>query len=204
MNPHKKQKLFPFLIMSKLNEHIGDGKNLQERSEEETQQLMNLALKIKDDEKAFDQMIETAVTYTDKEWEQLEQEYIQYTSSKKTQPISEEDETESISEEDLLEQESIIAKKGAKLKQLQNLKKQPTTKKKCSCGCELVSKKEAGGKVTTKCSCSCGGVMKEEGGKLEEKVKTITDKKLPKLKLKTKPMNAVDIVVDKMQKLKTI
>lgn len=38
------------------------------------------------------------------------------------------------------------AKNGAKLKS-----------KKCSCGCEMVSMKEAGGKIVDKCACNCKG-----------------------------------------------
>ena len=44
-----------------------------------------------------------------------------------------------------------FAKKGAKLKTL-------TTKKisKCSCGCDLILKKDKGGKIKKVCSCNCG------------------------------------------------
>lgn len=41
------------------------------------------------------------------------------------------------------------------------MKKAP---KKCSCGCDMIDKKAAGGKVVSECSCKCGGKM-AEGGK---------------------------------------
>ena len=62
-----------------------------------------------------------------------------------------------------------MAKKGAKLKKLQALKKSPKAKK-CVCGCDLVTFKEKGGKLSTKCSCNCKGgkvSKKEDGGILK-------------------------------------
>ena len=46
-----------------------------------------------------------------------------------------------------------MARKGAKLKNLQKLKK--GTAKKCKCGCDLIIKKEKGGTITEVCSCGC-------------------------------------------------
>lgn len=46
-----------------------------------------------------------------------------------------------------------MARKGAKLKKLQKLKK--GTAKKCKCGCDLIIKKEKGGTITEVCSCGC-------------------------------------------------
>lgn len=184
MNSQKKQQLFPFLIMFKLNEQIGDGKTLQERSEVETEQLMGLAVQVKDSPELFDQMIETAVSFSDEDWSSLEQEYINYTNSKSTIPTDNTVDKTTINEEEMEEdQASITAKKGAKLQQLQAYRKGATVKKKkmCSCGCELVSKKEAGGKIVESCSCGCQ-MKKEQGGKISDKVKAIADKKLPKLK----------------------
>ena len=62
------------------------------------------------------------------------------------------------------QQEAIMAKKGARLMKLKK-----GGKKKCACGCELVEKKEAGGKVSSVCSCGCKVEKvskKEEGGSL--------------------------------------
>ena len=61
------------------------------------------------------------------------------------------------------QQEAIMAKKGARLMKLKK-----GGKKKCACGCELVEKKEAGGKVSSVCSCGCGGKVKlQEGGNVD-------------------------------------
>jgi hypothetical protein len=35
-------------------------------------------------------------------------------------------------------------------------------KKKCSCGCEMIKSKAAGGKVIETCACKCGGKMKKK------------------------------------------
>ena len=67
------------------------------------------------------------------------------------------------------ENNAILAKKGAKLKKLQALKKSPKAKK-CACGCDLITFKEEGGKLSTKCSCNCKGgkvSKKEDGGILK-------------------------------------
>lgn len=47
-----------------------------------------------------------------------------------------------------------MAKKGAKLKKLKKYKKGAPIKK-CSCGCNMVTTKEAGGKLVSKCECGC-------------------------------------------------
>lgn len=47
-----------------------------------------------------------------------------------------------------------MAKKGAKLKQLKKYKKGNPIKK-CSCGCDMITSKEAGGKLVSKCACGC-------------------------------------------------
>jgi hypothetical protein len=58
-----------------------------------------------------------------------------------------------------------------KIKLLQEFKKGgKSSKKKCKCGCELVSVKEKGGKMVEQCACNCGGgkvKMKAKGGVLE-------------------------------------
>lgn len=61
-------------------------------------------------------------------------------------------------------EETLVAKKGAKLnhlKELQRYKKGKKVAKKCTCGCDMVVKKMDGGKVTSMCSCGCGGKMKK-------------------------------------------
>lgn len=55
--------------------------------------------------------------------------------------------------------------------------------KKCSCGCDLITIKEDGGKLTSKCSCNCkGGKMKkhQEGGLIQKSQKGSTIKYDPK------------------------
>lgn len=68
------------------------------------------------------------------------------------------------------QQEDTIAyaKNGAKLTYLKKLKKGGKSKK-CSCGCEMITKKDAGGKLTSTCACNCkGGTMpkKASGGEI--------------------------------------
>lgn len=60
------------------------------------------------------------------------------------------------------QQEAIMAKKGAKLKQLQAYKKGAKSKK-CECGCEMISKKEQGGTLVETCACGCKSKMQEGG-----------------------------------------
>ena len=181
MNKQKKQELFPFLIMFKLNEQVGDGKKLQDRSEQEIDKLIGLASQVKENPQLFDEMVSTAVSFSDQDWGTLEQEYVNYTTSKSTNQTS--DVTNNATAPEMEEdQASITAKKGAKLMQLQAYKKgAKMKKKKCACGCELVSKKEAGGIISEVCACGCK-MKKEDGGKVSEKVKAIANKKLPKLK----------------------
>lgn len=57
-------------------------------------------------------------------------------------------------------------KNGAKLNTLKKLKSMKKTPKKCACGCDMVDKKEAGGKIVSSCSCGCKAQKKEEGGNL--------------------------------------
>lgn len=65
-----------------------------------------------------------------------------------------------------------IAKNGAKLEKLKKLRALKTpVKKKCKCGCDMVTVKAAGGKMTSQCSCNCGGgkiKVKAKGGVLFE------------------------------------
>ena len=35
---------------------------------------------------------------------------------------------------------------------------------KCGCGCNMVTVKEEGGKMSSKCACNCGGKMKHQKG----------------------------------------
>lgn len=67
-------------------------------------------------------------------------------------------------------EQAILAAKGAKLKKLNAMKNKSS--KKCKCGCDLVTVKEKGGKITTKCACNCNGAKmkkKEDGGEISNK-----------------------------------
>jgi hypothetical protein len=58
--------------------------------------------------------------------------------------------------ESKMEPEQIeMARKGAKLKKLKKLKKGGIKSRKCKCGCNLIMKKEAGGKIKEVCACGC-------------------------------------------------
>lgn len=62
-----------------------------------------------------------------------------------------------------------MAKKGAKLKKLQEFKKgaKMGKKKKCACGCDLVTKKEKGGNLVQSCACGCKPKL-ENGGEIQK------------------------------------
>lgn len=62
------------------------------------------------------------------------------------------------------QEEMTVAAKGAKLKKLKEMK---GSAKKCKCGCDLITVREKGGKLTTKCACNCSGgkaTKNEKGG----------------------------------------
>lgn len=67
-------------------------------------------------------------------------------------------------ERDSRQEEMTVAAKGAKLKKLKEMK---GSTKKCKCGCDLITVREKGGKLTTKCACNCNGgkaTKNEKGG----------------------------------------
>lgn len=68
-----------------------------------------------------------------------------------------------------------FAAKGAKIKMLKG------KTKKCSCGCDIVTRKESGGKLVSKCACGCKSetVKKALGGlvdKVDKKTKETPDR----------------------------
>lgn len=66
------------------------------------------------------------------------------------------------------QEQSSYLKQGGKLEYLQSLKKGGKMKsKKCSCGCDLVTKKEKGGKMIQSCACGCKPKL-ENGGKIQK------------------------------------
>ena len=67
------------------------------------------------------------------------------------------------------EQEQMpYLKEGGKLDYLQSLKRGGKMKsKKCSCGCDLITKKEKGGKLVQSCACGCKPKL-EKGGEIQK------------------------------------
>lgn len=80
------------------------------------------------------------------------------------------------------EDQAVLAKKGAKLKKLQDFKnKAPKKTKKCSCGCDMISKKEKGGKMVEVCACGCHASKTKKhriGGKVNNDEKKHTSSKV--------------------------
>lgn len=96
--------------------------------------IENFGELIKDNQEDIDAISKMAIEADDSEWESIEK---------------------AISEVQL-------AKKGAKLVQLQKYKKGKKAVKKCGCGCDMIDVKEEGGKISSHCSCKCGGKIKKE------------------------------------------
>lgn len=94
---------------------------------------------IQSNEEDINAITAAAEEMSDEEWAQLEEQYIA--------------ETQSVSAQ--------FAAKGAKLKKLKGGGK----KKKCSCGCDIISRK-VGGKIVDRCSCGCEVKQEKTGGKL--------------------------------------
>lgn len=152
MTEEKKKELFPFfayLYSQQLNpEKYGATSSIEEWS-----QLL------KENEEDINAIVQSAENLSDEEWANIEKQYSATQAS------------------DSAEQ-TMYAKKGAKLKKLSAMKS-----KKCKCGCAMITSKEEGGKLSMKCSCGCSMKKKEEGGKIEDK-KEVNPKlaKLQKLK----------------------
>lgn len=162
MTDERKQELFPyfaFMYSQQLNpEKYGNSKSIDEWAE-----------LVQNNPEDIQTITAAASKLSDEDWNSLDQEYTNQQNSAS-------------------ENQTQYAKKGAKLKKLQEYKHGG---KKCKCGCDLVMVKEEGGKISNVCSCKCGGKMKtkhQEGGvvqanDLNEKVtKLITDNKATNLK----------------------
>lgn len=79
------------------------------------------------------------------------------------------------------------AANGTKLDKLKKLKSgKSIPKKKCECGCDLITTKENGGKISSRCACGCK-LKKEDGGKVKKKLPTFVNDDSYKFKEK---MNA--------------
>lgn len=156
MTDQKKQELFPvfaYLFSKQLNpEKYGNVNSIEEWTK-----------LIQNNPSDVDAISEAAYKLSEEEWDGLEKQL----SEDNSEPVE--------------EQAPTFAKNGAKLnklKTLQKFKKVPSKPKKCSCGCDLVDKREKGGTITSECACKCGGKIKkkEDGGRLktpQEKVDVI-------------------------------
>ena len=140
MTEEKKKQLFPYFAYL-YSQQLNPEKYGNAESIEEWTSL------IQESPEDIEEITNAASGLSDDDWAEIEAQYNEEQSS---------DEVE-------------MAKKGAKLKKLQALKKSPKAKK-CACGCDLVTFKEKGGKLSTKCSCNCKGgkvSKKEDGGILK-------------------------------------
>ena len=96
---------------------------------------------IQDSPEDIDQISQAAGQLADEDWDALDLQY---------------------SQEQPQEQQAQYAAKGAKIKKLKSMK--------CGCGCNMVTVKEEGGKMSSKCACNCGGKMKhQKGGNITNK-----------------------------------
>lgn len=135
MTDEKKEQLLPyfaFLYSQQLNpEKYGNLESIEEWS-----QL------IQDDEETLGAINDAVSQLTDEDWDMLEAQY---------------NDTDTESKQNANQSVSMYAKNGAKLEKLKNLRsyKKGGGVKKCSCGCDMVSVKEKGGKIVTKCACGC-------------------------------------------------
>lgn len=88
---------------------------------------------IQSNEEDIAKITQAAEQLSDEDWDSIDQQY----------------------SEQVQDQSAQFAAKGAKLKKLK------VTPKKCKCGCDMVTVKEKGGKISSKCSCGCGGSVKK-------------------------------------------
>ncbi len=139
MTEEKKKQLFPifaFLYSKQLNpDKYGNVQSIEEWTK-----------LIQDNPEDAEVITQEASKLTDEGWDDIESQLSQARGVEATQ----------------------FAKNGAKLNALKKLQKHKVEKssspKKCACGCDMVSKKEKGGKVVSSCSCGCSAPKKEEGG----------------------------------------
>lgn len=157
MTDERKQELFPyfaFMYSQQMNpEKYGNSQSIDEWAE-----------LVQNNPEDVQKITDAATQLSDEDWDNLDKEY----SNQQTEASN---------------QQTQFAKKGAKLKKLQEYKKGG---KKCSCGCDLVMVKEKGGKISNVCSCKCGGKMKpkhQDGGTMSNEglSQVGSDKRLEKI-----------------------
>lgn len=165
MNKEQVEKLLPYFAY-KYSKQLNPNKYGKASMEE----WANLIEQSPEDEKAI---IEAAKSLTDEDWTKLDQEYTSETNTNITS-----------------------AKRGAKIEYLKKLKtKESKSKaKKCACGCDMIDKKEKGGKIVSTCSCGCKTQKKEEGGGIDHPADT---------KKKLDSATKVFKIFQKMQMLKS-
>ena len=136
MTEEKKKQLFPYFAYL-YSQQLNPEKYGNTESIEEWTSL------IQESPEDIEEITSAASSLSDDDWAEIETQYNEEQSS---------DEVE-------------MAKKGAKLKKLQEFKKgaKMGKKKKCACGCDLITKKEKGGTLVDECTC-CGEVHKFQGG----------------------------------------
>lgn len=141
MTEEKKQELFPYFAYL-YSQQLNPEKYGNLSSVDEWVSL------IEESPEDIDEITAAASELSDEDWASLDKEYAEKQAG----------ESQSV----------MMAKKGAKLKKLQDMKKAKT--KKCSCGCDMITTKEDGGKLSSKCACNCGGgkiKKNQEGGSVE-------------------------------------
>ena len=128
----KKKELFPFFALI-YSQQINPEKYGAVESFEEWSKILD------ENPEDVDKITQAATQLSEEQWEKIQVDY----------------ETE---QTDTIPEGPVIAKKGAKLNNLQRLqsyKKGKKVTKKCACGCDMVSTKGKGGKIISKCSCGC-------------------------------------------------
>lgn len=145
MKKEQVEKLLPYFAY-KYSKQL----NPEKYGEVSMEEWANLIGQNPEDEKAI---VEAAKALTEEDWSALDKEYssmVQESSSPQ------------------------FAEKGAKLEYLKKLKTKQSkpVAKKCSCGCDLIEKKDKGGKIISTCSCGCKAQMKEEGGGIDHPADT--------------------------------
>ena len=138
MTEEKKKELFPFFALLY-------SKELNPQKYEEASTFEEWSVLLENSPEDIEKITTAASELTDEQWSSIELEYIEQNEEK--------------------EEDTILAKKGLKLENLKKLYSYKKGKKikvnKCSCGCDMITVKEKGGKITSKCSCNC------KGGKLK-------------------------------------
>jgi len=139
----QKKELFPFFAYL-YSQQLNPEKYGQLKPDEEWSSL------ISDDEDAINQITKAYTQLKDEDIIALSEQQKQYVEAQKsTTPNMQ------------------YAAKGTTIKKLQEFSKAKggkiaPKKKKCSCGCDLISTKAEGGKIVETCSCKCGGKLKKK------------------------------------------